>query len=66
MLIFTKESRVLLKILSKKGMGNKVLSIIMNTCYFNTELGYRSDIKSASNIVTLKEDMCHTLQNTGC
>ena len=27
---------------------------------------YESDINSVSKIVTLKEDMCHTLQNTGC
>ena len=30
------------------------------------DLVYESDINSVSKSVTLKEDMCHTLQNTGC
>ena len=30
------------------------------------DLVYKSDINSVSKSVTLKEDMCHTLQNTGC
>ena len=37
MLIFTK-SRVAIKNCHKKGMGNNVLSIKMNVCYFNTGL----------------------------
>ena len=30
------------------------------------DLVYESDINSVSKSVTLKEDMCHTLQTTGC
>ena len=42
------------------------MRIIQNISDLMHDLVYESDINSVSKSVTLKEDMCHTLQNTGC
>ena len=42
------------------------MRIVQNISNLMHDLVYESDINSVSKSATLKKDMCHKLQNTGC